>query len=71
MRIAAITASELWTGAEQEHIHLALPHRMNLETEEKLWFKAGGGTVRQFADFLIAKGAQEVSVLTWYIGYQS
>ncbi len=71
MRIAVITSSEMWTGVEREPIHLALPPKMNLQTEERQWFKTGGGTPRQFADFLIARGAQEVTVITWNIGYQS
>ncbi len=72
MRIVAIESSALWTGAIQERIYLDVPEVMDLQKEEDSWFAAGGGTPRDFANFLIAKGAQEFTTIeTWNINYQS
>ncbi len=72
MRIVVIRSSAMWTGAIQEQIFLKVPQHMNLGAEEELWFATGGGTPRDFACFLVSKGARELgNVETWDIRYQS
>ncbi len=73
MRIVAIHNTDPRTGVElHPPIYLDVPQALDMNTEEMNWFAAGGGTPRNFAKFLIKRGAKKVtSVEDWHINYQS
>jgi ADP-ribosyl-[dinitrogen reductase] hydrolase len=56
--------------ADTVQAYLEIPAGMDIAQEEKAWFAAGGdASGKNFATYLIAQGAKQLSVETWRIGY--
>ncbi len=71
MRILVLQTVAQWVGNINEQAYLELPPGMDMESEESNWFAKGGGSLRDFVNYLTALGAKELTgVETWTIRYQ-
>lgn len=71
MQIVVLQEAAMWTGAIEDQRTIEIPDNMCLETEEKNWFGAGGGTIDDFVNFLLSKGAKKRDDITiWTINYR-
>ena len=63
MRIVRVFAVAQWNGT-QEGEFVLVPDTMDLEKEQKAWFAAGAGSVKNFVDHLVGRGARRLDDTT-------
>lgn len=71
MRILVLQVLAQWTGAvESKQAYLKIPPTLDMAEEEKNWFAGGGGSLRDFVNYLKKRGAKELlNVEEWPIRY--